>query len=54
MAAFYLEGSPLAGTLGKRADKLVKEWARERKTELEKAWELAAKGKEVPWIKPIN
>lgn len=54
MAAFDLKGNALAGSLGKRADKLVKEWAQERRSELEKAWELAATGKEVPWIKPIN
>jgi hypothetical protein len=54
MAAFDLQGGPLAGTLGKRADKLVKEWANESGSELEKAWELAVEGKEIPWIKPIN
>lgn len=54
MAAFDLEGNLLAGSLGKRADKLVKEWANERGLELAEAWTLAAEGKEVPWIKPIS
>ena len=54
MAAFDLDGNPLAGSLGRRADKLIKEWAAERKSEVQHAWELAVKGKEVPWIKPIN
>jgi hypothetical protein len=54
MAAFDLEGQLIAGSLGKRANKLVKEWASERQAELQKAWSCANNGKEIPWIKPIN
>jgi len=41
MAAFDLKGNPLVGTLGNRANKLVKEWTNERRSELEEAWNLA-------------
>ncbi|MBI4405421.1 MAG: DUF4160 domain-containing protein [Deltaproteobacteria bacterium] len=54
MAVFGLDGACLAGDIGPRASRLVKEWATERRTELNAAWEKAIKGKEVPWIKAIN
>ena len=52
-AVFGLDGSCLAGDIGSRAARLVKEFVTERKDALEKAWTLAVQGKEVPWIKPI-
>ena len=53
-AVFTLDGKLLAGHLGTRAERLVKEWAEERKTDLEYAWSQAVVGKEIPWIPPIK
>jgi len=52
-AVFDFDGNCIAGNIGGRASRLVKEFVTERKVELTKAWELALQGKEVPWIKPI-
>jgi hypothetical protein len=53
-AVFNFNGDILAGAMSRRASKLVKEWAKERKTELNFAWEQALNGKEIPWIAPIK
>ena len=54
MAVFDFAGKCLVGDIGKRATRLVKEWATERQAELNAAWEKAIAGKELPWIKPIR
>ena len=53
-AAFSLQGELIAGNLAPRAQRLVREWASERKKELEYAWSQAVIGKEIPWIAPIK
>lgn len=53
-AIFDFEGNCLAGNLGKRADRLVREFIDERREELKHAWEQAITGREIPWIKPIS
>lgn len=53
-AVFDLDGSCLAGDIGNRASRLVKDFITERNGELKSAWALALTGKEVPWIKPIS
>lgn len=53
-AVFTLNGKLLTGHLGTRAERLIKEWAEERKIDLEYAWSQAVIGKEVPWIPPIK
>lgn len=49
-----LDGHVLAGSIGKRGDKLVLDFVEERKDDLAKAWEFAIKGENLPWIKPIS
>ena len=51
---FTLDGKLIAGRLTPRVVKLVKEWTKERKNELQAAWSQAVVGKEVPWIAPIK
>ena len=53
-AVFTLDGKIIAGHLGVRAERLVKEWTKERATELKEAWSQAVIGKEVSWIPPIK
>ena len=53
-AVFTLNGELIAGSLGPRAQRLVREWVKERKAHLEYAWSQAVIGKEVPWIAPIK
>lgn len=53
-AVFKLDGTCLEGDLGSRANYLIKEWSKERKNEIQSAWNLAKNGKELPWIKPLN
>lgn len=52
-AVFDLVGNCIEGTLGKRANRLVKEWCAERTTELAQAWQCAIAGKEIPWVLPL-
>ena len=54
MAVFDLDGKCIAGDIGKRAARLVREWAHERKPELTSAWKRAIQGRDIPWIKPIR
>ena len=53
-AVFDFQGNCLAGNIGGRASRLVKEFIEERKSDLENAWKKAIEGTEVPWIKPIS
>jgi len=53
-AIFDLKGNVLAGDIGKRANRLTKEFVNERSSELEDAWSKAIKGDSLPWIKPIS
>jgi hypothetical protein len=48
------DGNILAGTIGRRGDKLIQEFVQERKSELENAWAFAIKGEDLPWINPIS
>lgn len=48
------DGNILAGTIGKRGDKLIQEFVKERRSELENAWAFAIKGEDLPWINPIS
>jgi len=52
-AVFDLAGACLEGDLGRRAHRLVAEWAQERSAEIEAAWQCAAAGKEIPWVPPL-
>ncbi|MGB0454208.1 MAG: DUF4160 domain-containing protein [Bacteriovoracaceae bacterium] len=49
-----LDGRILAGSIGIRGNKIVQEFVLERRKELNEAWKLAIKGKDLPWIKPIS
>jgi hypothetical protein len=51
---FALDGTPLDGDLGRRANRLVAEWAEEREAELREAWRRAENGEEIPWILPLR
>jgi len=53
-AVFNLNGEVIAGSFGGIGDRLIKNWATLRSEELKKAWSLAIKGKEIPWIPPIR
>jgi hypothetical protein len=53
-SVFDLDGNPLTGNLGTRANRLVKEWCDVRKEEIYESWDKAIQGKEVPWVKPIR
>ena len=53
-AVFTLEGDCIQGTLGRRAEYLIKEWCKEKREEIHNAWQKAVKGEEVPWISPIQ
>ena len=44
----------MEGDLGKRAEKLIKEWCKEKQQELELAWKRAMEGKEIPWVPPLQ
>jgi hypothetical protein len=53
-AVFTLGGDLLEGDLGARARSLVEAWCVERSAEINKAWECAALGKEIPWVLPLQ
>jgi hypothetical protein len=53
-AVFALDGTLLDGDIGARARRLVAEWSTERSAELRSAWDLAASGKEIPWVAPLR
>jgi len=53
-AVFDLSGRCFEGNLGPRAHRLIAEWCKERKSELREAWTAAIKGKEIPWVPPIQ
>ena len=53
-AVFDLNGTLIEGSLGLRADRLVKEWAEERHVILNDIWDLAVSGKELPWVLPLR
>jgi hypothetical protein len=53
-AVFGLDGSCIEGSIGRRAERLIKEWAVENKSEIEKSWQLAIEGKELPWVTPLQ
>jgi len=53
-AIFNLEGICIEGSIGNRAHKLIEEWASENRRDLETAWQLATKGKELPWVTPLQ
>ncbi|MBI2027872.1 MAG: hypothetical protein HYS98_08765 [Deltaproteobacteria bacterium] len=47
-------GNCIEGDIGRRAEKLVKEWCKERHSEIKKAWTYAYEGKEIPWVPPLQ
>lgn len=47
-------GKKIKGKFSKRGEKLVSEWARLNKKELEKDWDLCVKKKKPLKIKPLN
>jgi hypothetical protein len=53
-AVFGLDGRCIEGNLGTRAQRLIEEWAIESQPELHAAWQLAIKGKELPWLLPLQ
>lgn len=53
-AVFDLNGKCIEGDLGTRANRLIFEWASERKKEIQDAWQCAVNGKEIPWVLPIR
>ena len=53
-AVYDLDGFCMAGNIGNRADRLVREFITERNQDLKNAWEKAIAGGDVPWIKPIS
>jgi hypothetical protein len=53
-AVFSLDGFSVEGSLGSRAHKLIEEWATENQNELQRAWQLAIQGKELPWLTPLQ
>lgn len=53
-AVYALDGTPIEGDLGRRANRLVAEWAEERSEEIGAAWRHASQGKEIPWILPLR
>ena len=53
-AVFSLDGFCVEGSLGSRAHKLIEEWATENQNELQRAWQLAIQGKELPWLTPLQ
>jgi hypothetical protein len=53
-AVFTLKGRSIEGSLGLVGDRLVEEWAKSRKSEIQDAWSKAVHGQEIPWIKPIQ
>jgi hypothetical protein len=53
-AVFDLAGQCIDGNIGTRANRLVREWCRERRNELREAWRAAASGREIPWIAPLR
>ena len=52
-AKYQLDGILLGGSLPRRADRLVREWADARQTELDMAWERAGRH-EPPGIEPLD
>ncbi|MEK7790766.1 MAG: DUF4160 domain-containing protein [Deltaproteobacteria bacterium] len=53
-AIFDLFGNCIEGELGKRGEKLIKDWCQERQKELKAAWKQAIEGKEIPWVPPLQ
>lgn len=53
-AVYALNGIPIEGDLGGRANRLVAEWADERYSEIREAWARASRGEEIPWIMPLR
>jgi hypothetical protein len=53
-AVFDFNGNCLAGDIGHRASRLVKEFVKARRGDLEVAWKCALAGEEIQWVKPIS
>lgn len=53
-AVFDFSGNLIEGNIGIRAQRLVGEWCADRQDAIQKAWELATQGKELPWVLPIR
>lgn len=53
-AVFDFAGNCLDGNVSTRVNRLVREWIKERPSELKNAWEKAMNGEEIPWIAPLN
>lgn len=53
-AVYGLDGAPIDGSLGPRADRLIAEWCGERTQELAAAWQAAIEGREIPWVLPLR
>ncbi len=51
---YALDGARIEGNLGFRVDRLIRELCVERQAELQEAWYCAMKGKEIPWILPLQ
>lgn len=53
-ALFAFDGTIIEGNLPKRAEKLVKEWLAQHKTEIEANWENARNGEPLNPIEPLE
>ncbi len=53
-AVFDLHGKLIGGNIGRRAQKLIREWVSENQVLLRKSWKLALEGKDLPWINPLQ
>lgn len=53
-AVFDLKGRCLGGDIGNRAHRLIVEWCHENSTAIQQAWNCAVKGKDIPWISPLQ
>jgi hypothetical protein len=51
---FDFGGNILKGIMAPRAGKLIKEWARMHKEELEENWERAEHNMPLNWIEPLR
>jgi Domain of unknown function (DUF4160) len=51
---FLLSGELIQGQISRRAERLIQDWCVERKDELQKAWQCAIEGKEIPWVQPLQ
>jgi hypothetical protein len=53
-AVFDLSGNRVEGELSSTANRLIKKWSHQNSHDINQAWKIAKKGKELPWIKPLS